>query len=405
MKPRTMYLMKKLLTIITIISASIVSAQNNKDSLNVIYKNYFELLKTKDKLDTVVLKVNNFEELMKSNNQIIKKLSDAELFGLKNQLEQRRKKIINTTEFVFASNASLNAIKQLDATSDYLTQISSLNNPENSDLGFSLSEEIAEILENEIIKGSRKINGIKKSKFLLFIDNIIKSPLTEELTSAIPVVSSIKSVVNLVMGNALKGNDVSIDDVIDLKKSLNVYLVHYEGLAKAQTEFEQNLGNLDIRKEGLVLLLTQYTTERSNTLNPNAISEQDKKLTLTNVINKHYTKGIVQQSVDKIISAKPLDYNNHLTNKNLMYPTYALNQAKFIRDEVESLSKEYISIFSTYQSALKQVLEKSKAIGDKNKIDNKISELEIKLLAVQVAFDDNLNIYNLNSKFNALMEY
>ncbi|WP_208889440.1 hypothetical protein [Polaribacter sejongensis] len=397
--------MKKLLTIITIISASIVSAQNNKDSLNVIYKNYFELLKTKDKLDTVVLKVNNFEELMKSNNQIIKKLSDAELFGLKNQLEQRRKKIINTTEFVFASNASLNAIKQLDATSDYLTQISSLNNPENSDLGFSLSEEIAEILENEIIKGSRKINGIKKSKFLLFIDNIIKSPLTEELTSAIPVVSSIKSVVNLVMGNALKGNDVSIDDVIDLKKSLNVYLVHYEGLAKAQTEFEQNLGNLDIRKEGLVLLLTQYTTERSNTLNPNAISEQDKKLTLTNVINKHYTKGIVQQSVDKIISAKPLDYNNHLTNKNLMYPTYALNQAKFIRDEVESLSKEYISIFSTYQSALKQVLEKSKAIGDKNKIDNKISELEIKLLAVQVAFDDNLNIYNLNSKFNALMEY
>ncbi len=400
-----MYLMKKLLTIITIISASIVSAQNNKDSLNVIYKNYFELLKTKDKLDTVVLKVNNFEELMKSNNQIIKKLSDAELFGLKNQLEQRRKKIINTTEFVFASNASLNAIKQLDATSDYLTQISSLNNPENSDLGFSLSEEIAEILENEIIKGSRKINGIKKSKFLLFIDNIIKSPLTEELTSAIPVVSSIKSVVNLVMGNALKGNDVSIDDVIDLKKSLNVYLVHYEGLAKAQTEFEQNLGNLDIRKEGLVLLLTQYTTERSNTLNPNAISEQDKKLTLTNVINKHYTKGIVQQSVDKIISAKPLDYNNHLTNKNLMYPTYALNQAKFIRDEVESLSKEYISIFSTYQSALKQVLEKSKAIGDKNKIDNKISELEIKLLAVQVAFDDNLNIYNLNSKFNALMEY
>ena len=397
--------MKKLLTIITIISASIVSAQNNKDSLNVIYKNYFELLKTKDKLDTVVLKVNNFEELMKSNNQIIKKLSDAELFGLKNQLEQRRKKIINTTEFVFASNASLNAIKQLDATSDYLTQISSLNNPENSDLGFSLSEEIAEILENEIIKGNRKINGVKKSKFLLFIDNIIKSPLTEELTSAIPVVSSIKSVVNLVMGNALKGNDVSIDDVIDLKKSLNVYLVHYEGLAKAQTEFEQNLGNLDIRKEGLVLLLTQYTTERSNTLNPNAISEQDKKLTLTNVINKHYTKGIVQQSVDKIISAKHLDYNNHLTNKNLMYPTYAINQAKFIRDEVESLSKEYISIFSTYQSALKQVLEKSKAIGDKNKIDNKISELEIKLLAVQVAFDDNLNIYNLNSKFKALMEY
>ena len=397
--------MKKLLIIIILISTSIVSGQVKKDSLDVIYKKYFELLKTKEKLDTVVLKVNNFEELMKSNNQIIKKLSDAELFGLKNQLEQRRKKIINTTEFVFASNASLNAIKQLDATSDYLTQISSLNNPQNSDLGFSLSVEIAKILENEIIKGNRKINGVKKNKFLLFIDNIINSPLAEKLTSAVPVVSSIKSVVSLVMGNALKGDDVSIDDVVALKNSLKVYLEHYEGLAKSQTEFEQNLNNLDIRKEGLVLLLTQYTTERSNTLNPNGILEQDKKLTLTKVINKYYTKNIVQKCVDKIINAKPLDYNNHLTNKNLMFPNYALNQAKFIRDEIESLSKEYISIFTTYQSSLKKVLEKSKQIGDKNKIDTKISELEAKLLAVQVAFDDNLNIYSLNSKFKALMEY
>ena len=397
--------MKKLLIIIILISTSIVSGQVKKDSLDVIYKKYFELLKTKEKLDTVVLKVNNFEELMKSNNQIIKKLSDAELFGLKNQLEQRRKKIINTTEFVFASNASLNAIKQLDATSDYLTQISSLNNPQNSDLGFSLSVEIAKILENEIIKGNRKINGVKKNKFLLFIDNIINSPLAEKLTSAVPVVNSIKSVVGLVMGNALKGDDVSIDDVVALKNSLKVYLEHYEGLAKSQTEFEQNLNNLDIRKEGLVLLLTQYTTERSNTLNPNGILEQDKKLTLTKVINKYYTKNIVQKYVDKIINAKPLDYNNHLTNKNLMFPNYALNQAKFIRDEIESLSKEYISIFTTYQSSLKKVLEKSKQIGDKNKIDTKISELEAKLLAVQVAFDDNLNIYSLNSKFKALMEY
>ncbi|QVY66205.1 hypothetical protein [Polaribacter sp. Q13] len=397
--------MKKLLIIIVIISTSIVTGQTKRDSLNVLYKNYFELLKTKEKLDTIVFKVKNFEELMRSNNQIIQKFSDAELFGLKNQLEQRRKKIINTTEFVFASNASLNAIKQLDATSDYLTQISSLNNPENSDLGFSLSIEITKIIEQEIIKGNRKINGVKKKKFLLFVNNIINSPLAEKITSAIPVVSSIKSVVNLVMANALNGNDVSIDDVVELKKSLKVYLEHYEGLARSQTEFEQNLNNLDIRKEGLVLLLTQYTTERSNTLNPNEISEKDKKLSLTNVINKYYTKSIVQQRVDKIINAKPLDYNNHLTNKNLIFPNYALNQAKFIRDEIESLSKEYISIFTTYQSALKKVLEKSKEIGDKNKIDTKIFELEAKLLAVQVTFDDNLNIYNLNSKFKTLMEY
>ncbi|UMB60905.1 hypothetical protein MHL31_01590 [Lutibacter sp. A80] len=397
--------MKKILTIIIIVSSSVVNGQTLKDSVNVIYKNYFDLLKTKEKLDTIALKVENFGELMESNNQKIQNLTEAELFGLKKQLDQRRKKIINTTEFVFASNASLNAIKQLDATSDYLTQISSLNNPDNSDLGFSLSDEITSILEKEIIKGKNKINGVKSSKFLLFVDNIIKSPITQTLTSAIPVASSIKSVVDLVMVNALNGKDTSIDDVVDLKNSLKVYLEHYEGLAKAQIEFEQNLGNLDIRKEGLVLLLTQFTTERSNTLIPNAISEEDENLSLTQLINKYYTKSIVQQRVDKIINTKPLDHNAHLANNALVYPNYALNQAKFIRDEIESLSKEYISILSTYQTALKVVLEKSKIIGDTTRIDNKISELEGKLLVVKNTFDDNLNMHKLNATFNTLMSY
>ncbi len=304
--------MKKVLLLLLIIGAQVkTQSQTLKDSVNVLYKNYFTLLKDAKKLDTIVLKVDNFEELMASNNKKIQDLTDAELFGLKKQLEQRRKKIINTTEFVFAANSSLNAIKQLDATSDYLNQISSLNNPDNTDLGFSLSEEITTILEQKIIKGNKKINGVKSSKFLLFVDNIIKSPITQAISNAIPVVSSIKSVVDLVIGNALKGKDVTIDDVVAFKKSLQVYLKHYEGLAKAQLEFEQNLGNLDVRKEGLVLLLTQYTSERIHTLNPQLQINNEHKQSLTQLINSYYTKDNVQQQVDAIISLQPYNYNQH----------------------------------------------------------------------------------------------
>ena len=61
--------MKKALTIsLLVLSSFIVKGQSLKDSVNVIYKNYFDLLKTKEKLDTVMLKVENFEELMESNN-------------------------------------------------------------------------------------------------------------------------------------------------------------------------------------------------------------------------------------------------------------------------------------------------------------------------------------------------
>jgi hypothetical protein len=114
---------------------------------------------------------------------------------------------------------------------------------------------------------------------------------------------------------------------------------------------------------------------------------------------------MVQQKVSQIINLKPLDYNVHLTNNLLLYPNYALNQAKFIRDEIESLSNEYVSILSTYQSTLKKVLEKSKNIGDANKIDVKISELDKKLKEVKITFSDNLNLYKLNTTFKTLMEY
>ncbi|MDB0615359.1 hypothetical protein PG910_03230 [Tenacibaculum dicentrarchi] len=83
---------KILLIIIIIISSSSVHSQTLKDSLNIIYKNYFDILKTHKKIDTIVLKVENFEELMESNNRKIKSLTDAELFSLKKQLQQRRKK-------------------------------------------------------------------------------------------------------------------------------------------------------------------------------------------------------------------------------------------------------------------------------------------------------------------------
>ena len=389
-----------------------VQSQTLNDSITVLYKNYFELLKTKDKLDTMsvaikVLKTDyqNFTDILESNNKQIKKLTDAELFSLKDQIDQRRKKIVNTTDFVFSANASLNAIKQLDATSDYLSQISRLNNPENSELGFSLSSEVEKIIESKIIKGNSKINGVKKSKFLNFVDNLIKSPISTALYSAIPVVSSLKSVIDLIMGNALQGDDVSIQDVVELKKSMKVYLDHYEGLAKAQSDFEQNLGNLDIRKEGLVLLLTQYTYERVNTITPSKVSEDDKKLSLTKIINKYYNKELIEAQVETIINNNPSNYSKSLTNNNLSYPTYALSQAKFIRDEIESLSREYISIYTSYQISLKNVLEKSKNIGDAKKVNTKISELEKNLSDVKASFEDNLNIDRLNSTFTTLMQY
>src|SRR5690606_41261812 len=150
---------------------------------------------------------------------------------MQEQLNQRKNKIVNTAEFVNVSNVSLNAIKQIDATSDYLSKVTSLNNPENMDLGFSLSKKVMEVLNSSVVKGEKKINGIRTNKFLAMVDNIINSPISESISSAVPVVGALKSVVDLTIGTAVQGKDESVEDVTTLKNSLKLNIEHYEGRA------------------------------------------------------------------------------------------------------------------------------------------------------------------------------
>jgi len=406
--------MKKVLLVLFIVLSSnfISEAQSLNDSVNVLYINYFELLKTKERvesLDGIIIDLESkyveFNSIIKSNNDKIQKLTKAELFSLQSRVTTQRNKIINTSGFIYSANVSLNAIKLLDAVTDYLNEISALNSPENSDLGFSLSTEIESILNQKIIKGSTKINGGKTSKFLSIVKNIIKSPVTQAISSAVPVISSIKSVVDLVMGTATRGKDVTVNDIVEFKTSLMDYLEHYEGLAAAQNDFSQKLNSVDVRKEALILLLGQYSKERITTLNPGLTKKELDTLSITKVITKYYSKDDVQILVDQIINNEGDNYAKLLKDKKLSYPEYGVSQAKFIKDEIDALGKEYLATYRSYQESISLVLAKSEKIGNPTMIQNKITTLDENLNEVQQAFVEALNIESVNKQFELLTNY
>lgn len=415
------------LLFLIVITSQITYAQNEskdnlKDSINSVYTAYYSLLKTQDSLQTStkdsLTKLRNSIESLKSNysqfNETIESISvdmseitEKELFSDKEQLRQRKDKIIHTVEFVNAANTSLNSIQQFDATSSYLNIVSSLNNPQNVDLGFSLTKEITNVLKETIIKGNNKLNGIKSNRFLSIVDNIISSPITESITSAIPVVNSIKSVIDLVMGTAIQGNDIKVEAISELKSTLRVYIEHYAALAKAQSEFEQSLANLNLRKDALTSLLTQYASERINTLQPNSISKPEDIENLNNILLKYYEKDLVERKVNHIINEHKNQPEKALNNRRLFYPGYAISQAKLITDEINALTKEYISAYDSYQNQLVGVLTNSKKnnIGDASKINAKIQELEKSLNNTKSSFKKGVNNKRLNTKFKSITRY
>ncbi|WP_029038758.1 hypothetical protein [Salinimicrobium xinjiangense] len=386
-------------------------SESMKDSVEVLYKKYFELKKSTDSIQKssaslVELQQNldNFKQIVTENNRLIGEFRDDKFHTAQQQFTFRKNKIVNTSEFVYVANVSLNAIRQFDATATYLSRISALNNPSNTDLGFSLTEEVNTILKKNIIKGGKKINGASSDKFMSFMNNIIESPITEGFTSAVPVVGAIRSVIDIVIGTAVQGKDVNLQDVTRLKEDLKVYIEHYEGLAVAQEKFDQNLSNLSIRTNALTELLNTYTIERINTLSPNTINSKDT-LGLTTLINKHYTAKEVQEKIEAVTRSNPTAYESHLVNHRLFYPDYALNQAKFIRDEVESLREQYILTFRAYQKSLEGVLNKSRNIGDEKEINKIISDLNRRLVIVEKNFNESVNVEGVNLKFRQLSTY
>jgi hypothetical protein len=65
---------------------------------------------------------------------------------------------------------------------------------------------------------------------------------------------------------------------------------------------------------------------------------------------------------------------------------------EYPRDEIETITKEYISAYDFFQKSITQVLNKSKNIGNLELIQEKINTLTGSLAKVNTSFMDNVNL-------------
>jgi hypothetical protein len=388
---------------------SSVSAQNAADSLAQLYANYLQMNRQKmdslsQHLNSLQTQYTNFGDILKSNNESIKRITNAQLFSFDRSLSQQRLKIINSVDFIRASNASLNALQAVNSLLTYLDEIGQLNNPTNTELGFSITDEVIEKLETRILVKKGVSN---KAKFIDIVKNVINAPITTSFIKSFPIVSNIKGVVDLVVNLAVNDKSkVELEDVVAFKKDMQKYLEHYQGLEQANQSFTANLNTINIRVDALKLILKNYTTERLHQIDPSVKLDTFRNLTV--LINRCANKEAIQQHIDGILDECKvngmMNYQRALSDRRLYYPEYALNQAQVINDELVNLSKSFLSNLSTYQRQIETVLTNSKTnkLGDTAKIDKKINELQRLLSTVSEATSNNINLEDLQDKLQKI---
>ncbi|NBA78298.1 hypothetical protein GOQ04_22255 [Emticicia sp. ODNR4P] len=345
--------------------------------------------------------VNATNFLLKKNTSEVEKLIKQRIETDETKFQRIVTVLHSSSEFVKSSNKSFKAIDVSLMQTTFLQEITKLNNPTNNDLGFSLKELITQLLNKHIVAKDKSLN--KSDKLNKFVSGILNNPITDIVKSAIP---SINTVVSFISNISFGSNKVNEEDFNAFVKGLQAYIKYYEGLANATNEFQSSLEQIKIRTKALEMILENYTIDRVSDL-----YREKSKIDKPFDIDKLYAQFGKEQINDQVRIIKTVDSNDNLV-KTLQDPRLnnsmtVLTQARYIQDELETLTNQYINAHQVYFKSVIEVLNYSKTLegADKDSIDRKISSLNDQLNSWSTKFTSLVDVDDVKKQVKELNKH
>jgi hypothetical protein len=360
----------------------------------VVLKKYFDL--TKNTYDSLVILQKQYKNL-----QAISEKEAKEVY------EKNTEALRRTAGAMDALNKSTSALKASLSATEYFTAISALNNPTNEELGFRLETEILKIIDEKIIKKSRL--GKKGDRFKKIVSNIINNPITSFITTNIPVVNSISSVVNLVNQTVLEDDNIAPDDLKLFSQDIKKYVEHYENLAKISVELEAQSRQLHTKIDALESLLNDFVRNSSADLYPNEAKTLEN-LTTNDLIRNYYSYAKVDATIrgieKKFTVAGKIDYMKVLEDGRMNYSIVGRQKLDFLGDELSKIASEYLNSLDSYHKNVIDILQKANNLTqDKNKITQKIESLNRQYKNLRSSFEQNLDLKTAKSRISEVPKY
>ena len=384
--------MKKIcyLILFGLLCPHMVSAQTDSlriksiaDSIANLYERYLSLETSvkednKGKLSKLEEKYKVLENQSKGNTERLNQISDKDRRTLKTIYENNRLSIVATANYMDAVNDGLNALEFSVSSLDYSNSIFELNNPTNTDLGFSLDKAMLKIIDQKIIKG--KFGKKFGNKFRAIITNIINNPIvnnpiTKAIVSTVPAVSSISSVFNMVNTVAIENDDIGTQSLKEFNQEIQKYVAHYEALAKASRDLDFNLSNLKLKAESVRKVTSNFVRQSVVDLYTPDSAPDMSEMDMNSIIKQYYNYADVTEFVRKLENMHNNNYN-YLAQR-LVFPVVGRSKVSFIGEEVEKLYSEYLTTLNIYHESIKVILNNAtKLSDDANKIAQKITDLD-----------------------------
>jgi HPt (histidine-containing phosphotransfer) domain-containing protein len=338
------------------------------------------------------------ENLKQRINKALKNGDDSKSSSIKNKKEL----ITNSSNFSNKALVTLNGFSASLTGTDLLSSIVSLNNPTNTELGFSLENAIKGQVD-ELMRDKIKSDDAKKVNS--FIGQLLNNPITEILKTSVPVINN---VVNFVTNLSFNNKKISADDLKVFLNNLSGYFKYYESLSENNQEFAASFNEIKVKLAALEMLLRNYIDEKVIIL----YKPESKNLQKEEDVNGLYRDKFTPEKVSAQIAFVEKDKQNTEIDLDdrLKFPTTTSSQAQYLYGEFESIASQYINAYKKYVERIKETLDLGKKLNGtpqlKSDIELRINEKRKKLEALfdawQKGFTNNINLYDLRKAAESL---
>ena len=192
-------------------------------------------------------------------------VSFSQVNNLKKDYKQS---VLSVAYFIESANNSINSLNGLLKKDNYRNKITTLNNPSNNELGFSLKTEILAALQPLLAKAKKTDN----SKFREVIENLLSNPDENGLSSVkqyLPAAGIFSTVISLVGSLVISEKRITKDDLNQFTAKVMQYFNQYEKLNAINEQFARQSQNLLERIEENKQDLNDFLTECICTFPPN----------------------------------------------------------------------------------------------------------------------------------------
>ncbi|WP_298732664.1 hypothetical protein [uncultured Chitinophaga sp.] len=317
----------------------------------------------------------------KQNSNAIQGLLQGKEIDNLTKYELIKNNLINASETYYLLNKKIIDLKSRTTTNNLDVFITSLNNPESKELGFSFSDRIVELVEKIVLKG-KVDKGERNGKIVESTKSIINSPIFQSFTSLTPPLAIANSVMNFLHSVSVNNKQISQKTLQDFEKELNKYVVYYTALNDANQKFEFGL---NFNKDQLNLLqdnLYDHLMFTASALKFQLPQRGNKTIgeTMNDFFFDFKKEKVVQFFNDlevKYAKGKRIDYEMLLReNPNLKEVNNQLEDLILQTKRFENLYNEYFTLLDSYYNKVNNSLKiaQDNGLADQNMITNKQTE-------------------------------